>query len=287
MEVVHSIAAVREKLAPRRGSVGLVPTMGALHRGHLRLIEEARARDRTVTASIFVNPIQFNQPEDYARYPRTLEGDVAVCESAGVDLVFAPPVEEMYPVPPATSVEVATLTEHLCGARRPGHFRGVATVVMKLFEIFQPDRAYFGEKDAQQLAVIERMVRDLNVPVEIIRVPTVREADGLAISSRNQLLSAEERRIAPLLFAALEAAAGAVAAGERDAAAIKRTAAALVEREPRIRVEYLELVDAAGLQPLALLDRPGLLAAAIWLGTTRLIDNVRLEPRQKSHKVVS
>ena len=202
MRVVHTIAELRSVLAQCRRPVGFVPTMGALHAGHGRLMDEARCESGCVAVSIFVNPIQFNQSEDYQRYPRTVETDLAFCEARGVDVVFAPPQEEMYPRPQVTFVEVGRVTDHMEGRFRPGHFRGVATVVMKLLQIVQPDRAYFGEKDAQQLAVVRRLVKDLNVPVEIVGVPTVREPDGLALSSRNRLLSADERRIAPRLYEA-------------------------------------------------------------------------------------
>ncbi|MBM3776350.1 MAG: pantoate--beta-alanine ligase [Acidobacteria bacterium] len=278
LEVFRSISPLRERLAEARragGGIGLVPTMGALHRGHLGLIERARRENRTVTVSIFVNPLQFNQPQDYERYPVNLEGDLSLSAAAGVDVVFAPPAGEMYPAPPLAVVEVSRLSDHLCGAHRPGHFRGVATVVMKLLQITQPDRAYFGEKDAQQLAIIERMVRDLNVPVAIVPVATVREPDGLALSSRNQLLSPEERQAAPALYAALQAAAAAVARGERDADALRREVLANLERHPAIRLEYLEIVG-RDMQPLTSLDGPARIAAAIWLGQTRLIDNVLL-----------
>jgi pantoate--beta-alanine ligase len=244
--------------------------MGALHQGHLTLIAKARAECKDVVVSIFVNPIQFNQQEDFAHYPRTFESDARQCSEAGVDLIFAPGAQEMYPAPIATFVDVPSLGEHLCGPHRPGHFRGVATVVMKLFQIVQPDFAYFGEKDAQQLAVIRRMVRDLNVPVEIVPVPTVREPDGLALSSRNQRLTAEERRIAPMLYRALEIAAREMRHG---AAGIEK-ALKFLQSEPRIRLEYLEVVDPAGLQAVSGSELPVLIAIAAWIGDVRLIDNL-------------
>jgi pantoate--beta-alanine ligase len=258
--------------------VGFVPTMGALHAGHGRLIEEARRASASVAVSIFVNPTQFNQSEDYERYPRPLEADLAFCAARGADVVFAPPVEEMYPRPPAAFVEVGRVADHMEGRFRPGHFRGVATVVLKLFQIVQPDRAYFGEKDAQQLAVIRRMVEDLNVPVEIVGVATVREPDGLALSSRNRHLSVEERAIAPRLYQALRAAEQRIAAGETGAEAVKLAALEVLAAEPRIRVEYLEVADDMEMQPVECIAGPVRVAAAVWVGRTRLIDNVRCDP---------
>jgi pantoate--beta-alanine ligase len=260
-----------------RGSVALVPTMGALHAGHGRLIDCARQHGASVAVSIFVNPIQFNQDEDYRRYPRTAENDLAFCDARGVDLVFQPPVEEMYPQPQLTFVEVGRVTDYMEGRFRPGHFRGVATAVLKLLQIVQPERAYFGEKDAQQLAVVRRMVKDLNLPVEIVGVPTVREPDGLALSSRNQHLTAAEREIAPRLYQALRAAQHCIAAGEICAEVVKRAAIELLAAESRIRVEYLEVADEDGMQPVERITGPVLVAVAAWLGRTRLIDNVRCE----------
>src|SRR5579872_1086757 len=222
-DLLREIPALRRLLAERRQAgktVGLVPTMGALHAGHRRLLEIARAENDVVVASIFVNPTQFNSPDDLQQYPRTLDRDLAVCGAAGVDLVFAPSPAEMYPQPQLAWVDVSALTQHLCGPGRPGHFRGVATVVMKLFQMVQPDRAYFGEKDAQQLAIIRRMVTDLNLPLTVVSVPTVREPDGLALSSRNQHLSASEREQAVVLSQALFAARDLVLRGEPSAAVI-------------------------------------------------------------------
>ena len=269
VDVVDSIAQLPQRLAGS-ASVGLVPTMGALHEGHLRLIRQARAENGTVVVSIFVNPIQFNQPEDFEKYPRTMATDTAICAEAGVDLIFAPTAQEMYPAPLASFVEVPSVAEHLCGRIRPGHFRGVATVVMKLFQIVQPHRAYFGEKDAQQLAVIRRMVRDLNVPVTVVPVPTVREPDGLALSSRNRRLTPEDRRVAPLLNRALQTAAQEIRAGAPAIA----DARALLAAEPRIRLEYFEAVDPDEMQHVSDLKAPVLLAIAAWLGDVRLIDNL-------------
>ena len=242
--------------------------MGALHAGHEALIEAARRKCGVVVVSIFVNPLQFGPNEDYQRYPRALVKDLGICRRHGADIVFNPSVDEMYRTPQLTFAEVTRVSEDLCGKFRPGHFRGVATVVLKLFNIVRANRAYFGEKDMQQLAVIRRMVADLNVPIEIIGVPTVREADGLAISSRNEYLNPAERRVAPVLYHALQEAAGRIRSGERDAAKVRETA------EPLMRVEYVEIVDPSEIQPLSTISGPVRIAAAVWIGGTRLIDNV-------------
>lgn len=284
--MITSIPRVRDRVAearratrPERGrGVGLVPTMGALHAGHRSLIDVARAECDVVIVSIFVNPLQFDRPEDLEKYPRSLETDVAVCAAAGVDIVFAPSVEEMYPMPLECVVDVGRVAEHLCGRFRPGHFRGVATVVMKLFDVALPDRAYFGEKDAQQLAVIRRMVEDLNVPVDVVGVPTVREADGLALSSRNQRLQPHERRVATVLYEALKVASAQVAEGVLDASRVRQAASNIVERQPAVRLEYLEIVDPREMQPVGRIDGPVIAAGAIWVGATRLIDNVICVP---------
>jgi len=275
---VHSIADLRGWRAQAQGPLGFVPTMGALHAGHGQLIDQARTASASVAVSIFVNPIQFNQSEDFARYPRPLEADLAFCAARGVDIVFAPALEEMYPQPQLAYAEVERVGEHMEGRFRPGHFRGVATVVLKLFQIVQPDCAYFGEKDAQQLAVIRRMVRDLNLPVEIVGVPTVREPDGLALSSRNRHLSADERAVAPRLYQALHAAEECIAAGETDAQAVKRAAHAVLAAEPGMRVEYFEVANDAEMQLVECIAGPVRVAAAVWVGRTRLIDNVRCLP---------
>jgi pantoate--beta-alanine ligase len=277
LELIRTIARMREYSAEARRQsriLGCVPTMGALHAGHVALIERARSECDTVVTTIFVNPIQFDRPDDYQRYARTFEADLGYCEARKVDAVFAPSAEEMYPEPPATFIEVPDLARHLCGEFRPGHFRGVATVVAKLFNIVQPDIAYFGEKDAQQLAIIERMVLDLNFQVRIVAVPTVREPDGLALSSRNRRLTPEERRIAPLLYQALTKARDMIAAGERDSQSVKRAATEILGAEPAIRLEYLEIVDPQSMQPVSRISGPVRVSAAIWLGSTRLIDNV-------------
>jgi pantoate--beta-alanine ligase len=224
--------------------------------------------------SIFVNPIQFDRPDDLARYPRTLDADTALCARLGADTIFAPDAKEMYPSPSVCRVEVGTLTEHLCGPFRPGHFSGVATVVMKLLQIVRPQRAYFGEKDAQQLAVIRRMVSDFNVPATIVGVATVREPDGLALSSRNLHLSAGERPKAIALYTALQRARQLVDSGATDSSMVTREAAATIPSDPEIRLEYLEVVDPRSLQPVGTITGPVLIAGAMWLGTTRLIDNI-------------
>jgi len=273
VRVVQSVKELRELLRGR-SSIGLVPTMGALHAGHEKLIQIARGENDLVVVSIFVNPLQFGPKEDFTRYPRTLDTDLEMCRRNNVDVVFAPSVEEMYPQTQLTSVEVERLDEHLCGKFRPGHFRGVATVVAKLFNIVQPHRAYFGEKDMQQLAIIRRFVADLNLPVSVVGVPTVREPDGLALSSRNKYLNAAERQAAPALYRALQVAADRIRAGERASAKVREVALQVLTESPLIRVEYFEIVDPDELQPVDTITGPVRIASAIWLGTTRLIDNV-------------
>ncbi len=282
LERVETIADLRSRVASRRpgGLVGLVPTMGALHEGHASLIRRARAECATVVVSIFVNPIQFDRPEDLERYPRSLDVDTDLCRSLGVDVVFAPTVAEMYPVPLECGVEVGRLADHLCGRYRPGHFSGVATVVLKLFEIVQADRSYFGEKDAQQLAVVRRLVSDFNVPTTVVGVPTVREPDGLALSSRNQRLDREERQLAPALFQALSEVRAAVAAGATSVADLKQLASSHIPDDGRLRLEYLEIVDPVDFQPVTRITGPVVAAGALWVGTTRLIDNMRCVPGQ-------
>lgn len=260
-----------ERAAGQR--IALVPTMGALHDGHLALVRVARARAERVVVSIFVNPIQFNRRDDFERYPRTLEEDAARCAAAGVGVVYAPAAGGMYPEGFASAVEVAGLSEPLCGRTRPGHFRGVTTVVTKLFHAVRPHSALFGEKDWQQLAVIRRMTADLDFGIDIVGVPTVREADGLALSSRNRLLSPEARTAARCVPRALEVAAAAVSAGETAAAAIVARAAAAIAAEPQARLDYAELRDPESLAEVEELTGPALLALAVWVGGVRLIDN--------------
>jgi pantoate--beta-alanine ligase len=279
--LVTDIALLREAVADarRRGlTIGLVPTMGALHAGHLSLIEAARAETGYVVASIFVNPTQFGLKEDLSRYPRPLERDLELCNRAGVDLVFHPEPAAMYPPGYRTFVEVTGWQDVLCGASRPGHFRGVATVVLKLFNLVQPNRAYFGQKDAQQARIIRQMVDDLNVPVEVRVCPIVREADGLALSSRNRYLEADERRQATVLHRALTEARRRIEAGERDADAVRRAMGEAIAAVPGAVLDYAAVVDAESLEALGRLapDRPILLALAVKFGSTRLIDNLQL-----------
>jgi pantoate--beta-alanine ligase len=275
-EPVGAIALIRERLAALRivGPVGIVPTMGALHAGHARLLDRAREECRTVVATIFVNPLQFDRADDLDRYPRPLEADVAFCATHGVDFVFSPATHEIYPTTPLCTVDVGPLGDHLCGRFRPGHFRGVATVVLKLLLIVQPDIAYFGEKDAQQLAIIRRMVLDFNVPVTITGVPTVREADGLALSSRNIHLTPVERRLAPALYGALTEARDHIASGATNPKDVRAAALGRVPADAGVRLEYLEVVDPDDMQPVDRISGRVCVAGAMWVGNTRLIDNV-------------
>jgi pantoate--beta-alanine ligase len=276
MEVLDSIASLRATVAGAPRPVGLVPTMGFLHEGHLALVRQARAENDTVAVSIFVNPTQFGPAEDFAQYPRDMKRDLALLRKAGVDLVFSPSVEEMYPAGFGTSIQVEGITERLEGEFRPGHFRGVATVVIKLFNIVQPDRAYFGQKDAQQLRVIRKMVLDLNLPLEVCAVPTAREQDGLAMSSRNVLLAPAERAAAGVLSRALREAAARYEDGERSGDRLREAMRAVLAEEPLARPDYVSVADADTLLELAEMDRPALLSLAVRIGTTRLIDNVLL-----------
>ena len=274
MNVVATFAAARESTA---GRVGLVPTMGFLHEGHLSLLETLRPQCDTLLMSLFVNPLQFGPSEDLSRYPRDLERDVALAESAGADVVFAPDLEEMYPEPPATSVSVADLAFRLDGERRPGHFKGVATVVAKLLAGLQPDVAAFGRKDAQQLAIIRRLVADLSFPTAVVGCPIVREVDGLALSSRNTYLNEEEREAAVSLSRGLMAAADAVAAGERDSRSLEAFALGAMASAGGVEAEYAELASQHAVSRLTELDRPAFLAVAAKVGSTRLIDNVHFD----------
>lgn len=269
-----SLKAWRAKLTDGT-RLGLVPTMGALHEGHMSLMALARADADLVIASIFVNPLQFGPNEDLSRYPRPIEADIAKLEAAGVDALFLPGVEDMYPEGASTLVEETMVSGPLCGATRPGHFRGVTTVVLKLFNLVQPHVALFGQKDAQQCAVIERMVRDLDVPVEIRRGPIVREADGLALSSRNVYLSADDRAAAPLIHKSLRAVAAAHAAGEHDAEKLAQIGLAVLAQSERIKPQYWEVRDPESLGAITTVGARGALCAvAAHLGTTRLIDNL-------------
>ena len=280
MDIVSTVRQMRAAADAARRSgqlVGLVPTMGFFHEGHLSLMRRARAECGLAVVSLFVNPTQFGPGEDLAAYPRDFERDCALAQAQGVDLMFAPGESDIYAADYATSVNVAGLTAHLCGASRPGHFRGVATVVAKLFQICAPHRAYFGLKDYQQVRVIETMIRDLNFDVDLVRCPIVREPDGLAMSSRNSYLSVAERRAAPVLHRALAAAGNRIEQGERDGAASARGLREAIEAEPLARVDYASLVDADSLEPLARLERKALLAVAVRIGRARLIDNLLVE----------
>ncbi|MFH1058981.1 MAG: pantoate--beta-alanine ligase [Pseudomonadota bacterium] len=263
--------------AKARGErVGFVPTMGALHQGHLSLIQFARQHCDRLVVSIFVNPLQFNQASDLDKYPRTFPADSALCAGAGVDVIYFPDLKAMYPEGFQTKVSLGRMTEGLCGAFRPGHFDGVTTVVLKLFNAVLPDIAAFGEKDYQQLAVIQRMAADLDLAVEVVGRPTGREPDGLALSSRNVHLSAQERAEALCLWRGLCAARALAQAGETHAAAVKAAARAPIAAAAGIKLEYLEIVDSTTLEPLTRLDRPARMAVAAWAGGTRLIDNLAL-----------
>ncbi len=279
MQVLSSIAGMRAacRAVHRSGqSLGFVPTMGALHAGHISLVRAARAQCNVVAASIFVNPTQFGPNEDFASYPRTFAQDCALLDAEGVELLFAPRPEEMYPSGASTFVEVAEVGSRLDGASRPGHFRGVATIVAKLFHIVGPDKAFFGQKDAAQVAVLRCMVRDLNFDLELIACPTVREADGLALSSRNRYLTAHERTQALVLSRALNAVNAAFQAGERESMRLLDAGRSVIASEPEVRPDYLELVDAETLLPLADATPGALAAVAAYVGSTRLIDNLLL-----------
>lgn len=278
-QVATTIAEIRAAVTAKRQSgktIGFVPTMGALHEGHAALIRAACAASDFVIVSIFVNPTQFGPKEDFAKYPRTLEADQKISTDAGAELIFAPLVEEMYPERSVTFVEVKELDVELCGPRRPGHFRGVCTVVLKLFNIVQPDVAHFGAKDYQQAQIIRQMVRDLNVAVEVRVEPTVRESDGLAMSSRNRYLSPAERATAPAIYKALQGVRARAQGGEIDVARLESALAAELLAIPGVRLDYARIVTADTLQPLSRLDRPSVAAVAVFLGTTRLIDNLVL-----------
>lgn len=276
MKIVSTVEQVREEVKKWREeglSVGLVPTMGYLHEGHKSLIDAAVKDNDKVVVSVFVNPIQFGPTEDLATYPRDLERDSALCEAAGAALIFHPEKEDMYFDDFCTYIDMEGLTKGLCGKTRPTHFRGVCTVVGKLFNIVQPDKAYFGQKDAQQLAVIRRMVRDLNFNLEIVGCPIIREEDGLAKSSRNTYLSAEEREAATVLHRGLTAGEEAVKNGETDVKKVIGIIRDIIEAEPLARIDYVEVVDFDTIQPIDVIDRTVLVAVAVYIGKTRLIDN--------------
>ncbi|MCX8729645.1 pantoate--beta-alanine ligase [Gilliamella sp. B2969] len=276
MKVITTIDEVRDQVKAWRNngeSIGLVPTMGYLHEGHQSLMASAKKDNQRVIVTIFVNPMQFGPKEDLASYPRDLERDKKACQQMGVDLIFCPSADEMYDANFNSYVNVNGLTDALCGKKRPGHFKGVCTVVTKLFNITQPDRAYFGQKDAQQLAVIQRMVQDLNIPIEIIGCPIVRESDGLAKSSRNSYLTDNERKAAVCLYQSIELANTMIAQGERSVATILSAMQLLIEQQSLAKIDYIEFVDLSSLKPVSQLTQDTLCALAVYIGKTRLIDN--------------
>ena len=271
IEEMDTMKEVRQKL---RGKVGFVPTMGYLHAGHMELVRRARAENKTVVVSIYVNPIQFGPKEDFKSYPRDFDRDMSMLSDADTDIVFAPMDEEMYPDDFSTFVEVEKVTQRLEGKVRPGHFVGVATVVAKLFNIVQPTRAYFGAKDAQQVVVIKRMVADLNMNLEVVTVPTVRESDGLAMSSRNVYLNPEERTAAIVLYKALTTAQQHFDRGERDAGHLRQIMTSLIQKEPLAQIDYVSIANPDTLAELRKIKGPALASLAVRIGKTRLIDNV-------------
>ncbi|HXP92545.1 MAG TPA: pantoate--beta-alanine ligase [Candidatus Binatia bacterium] len=275
MELARSINKARAAVRSLPKPVGFVPTMGALHAGHRSLVERARVECASVIASIFVNPLQFGPNDDFLRYPRSFASDSEQLEALGVQLLFAPPAEHLYPPGFATTVDVGAIASRYEGALRPGHFRGVATVVLKLLDALEPDVLYMGQKDAQQTAVIRRMLVDLNVPCTLVVAPTVREPDGLALSSRNVYLDEAQRRAAPSLYRALRSVASAIDAGATDRERV--LAEARRELEPPLREAYLDVVDAVTFEPLDPLHAPAVVIGSGWLGTTRIIDNVTVE----------
>jgi pantoate--beta-alanine ligase len=279
MRLVHTVAEMKKivnDILKSGKSIGFVPTMGYLHKGHLSLVEAARKENDVVVVSIFVNPTQFGPNEDYSRYPRDFERDLRLLEPIGVDYVFNPSVEEMYPAMYSTYVEEVELSKYLCGASRPGHFRGVCTVVTKLFNIVKPTKAYFGQKDAQQFRVLKRMVRDLNMDVEMIEMPIVREEDGLAMSSRNVYLNPEERKEATRLYKSLLKAKELIESGERDVQKIKSEMLKILDH-PLLKVDYVEVVDEETLRPVEKIERKVIVALAVFVGKARLIDNMIFE----------
>ncbi len=275
---VHSMKEISRQARSKGRRIGFVPTMGYLHEGHVSLIRRVKEMSDLVVVSVFVNPTQFGPGEDFASYPRDLARDADRCVAEGVDVVFAPEAEEMYPVNSCTWVDVEGLSARLEGASRPGHFRGVATVVLKLFNIVQPHVAAFGQKDAQQAVIVQRMTRDLQLDTEILVLPIVRDEDGVAMSSRNVRLSPSERRAAQAIPRALEAAEDAIEAGERDPAKVVETARRVLEAEQELRVDYVELVDTAKLERVAAFEGEMILAVAVYSGKTRLIDNLVITP---------
>ena len=277
MQTIHEPSVMQrlcESLRRAGETIGFVPTMGFLHEGHLSLMRRARAENGVVVVSIFVNPTQFAQGEDFDSYPRDLQGDLVKAEGVGVDLVFAPSAESIYPMSYHTFVEVAELTEGLCGASRPGHFRGVTTMVTKLFNLVKPHQAYFGQKDYQQSVVVRRLVADLNFDLNVVVLPTVRESDGLAMSSRNARLTPDQRRAALVLYRSLRLSEDRIRAGERNAKILRDEMQAIIEAEPLARIDYVALSDPETLKPVEWIEGPMLAALAVRFGSTRLIDNI-------------
>lgn len=282
MEIIENIASIQafsERKRMEGNLIGLVPTMGSLHEGHLTLIREAKSRTDIVVVSIFVNPAQFGPREDYDNYPKDLEGDKEKVNSAGGDIIFAPSARDMYPEDYLTYVNVEGITETLCGLSRPGHFRGVTTVVTKLFNIVKPHKAFFGQKDYQQSVVIKRMVRDLNMDIDIIVLPTVREPDGLAMSSRNFYLSEKERKAAPILYKSLIMASEIIKNGERNAKKMFSEMNLIIEKEPLAVIDYIAIADPETLKDISEIKGKTLIALAVRIGKTRLIDNILIEPQ--------
>ena len=277
MEVLESIAEMKKARRQWKGEVGLVPTMGYLHEGHLELVRLAKRQNPIAGASIFVNPTQFGPKEDFSSYPRDIPRDLKILESVGTDFVFMPTLADMYPPHFSTWVDVEKVTERLEGAARPGHFRGVATVCNKLFNIVAPTRAYFGQKDAQQCVVIKRMVADLNMNLEIVIMPTVREPDGLAMSSRNVYLKPDERKAAPVLYRSLLLAREMWAKGERDAGQIRQAMTGLITQQPGTQIDYISIADAETLEELKVVRPPALVSLVVKIGKPRLLDNIILE----------
>lgn len=280
MLITRTISETRAAIAQARASgkkIGFVPTMGYLHEGHLKLIDIAKEHSDFIVVSIFVNPTQFGPHEDFTAYPRDFERDRKLCEARGADLIFAPEISEMYPERSLITFQIEKLADRLCGARRPGHFNGVVLVVSKLFNIIQPDIAVFGQKDAQQLIIIKRLVQDLNFPVRIISAPTVRESDGLAMSSRNVYLNSEQRAQSTVLYQALQKAKALIESGERDAKKIISEIEKLIATASEARIDYIEIVSVRDLQPVERLDGQVLIALAVYFGKARLIDNIVLE----------
>jgi len=281
MQTCKTVQEIRDESRTLRQNgkrIGFVPTMGALHEGHLSLVRAAKAQCDAVIVSIFVNPTQFGPSEDFSKYPRTFQRDCELLQKEGVDLIFAPSVEEMYPPEAVTYVTVEGLSEKLCGKSRPGHFRGVATVVCKLFHVVEPNLAFFGQKDAAQVAIVRRMVRDLNLPVEIVVCPIVREPDGLAMSSRNAYLNPQQRQSALLLSRSLRNVRRLFDEGERTASRLTEAGKHAFAEHRSVRLDYFEIVDPDTLAAMQLIERPALIAVAAWVGTTRLIDNLVLRP---------